>query len=79
MSTIQEESQKPEVCVELDKGTRVEVGISVLHVRKAWRWFEHMPFCLLWFIFSQCLASSPVIPFSPTFMRDLCSDFLLSS
>lgn len=55
MSTIQEESQKPEVCVELDKaseGTRVEVGISVLHVRKAWRWFEHMPFCLLWFIFS---------------------------
>lgn len=53
------------------EGIRVEVGISVLHMRKAWWWFEHMPSCLLWSIFSQCLASSSVIPFSTTFVRNL--------
>lgn len=40
-------------CVEPDKaseGARVEVGISVLHVRETWWWFEHVPFCLLWSI-----------------------------
>lgn len=34
-------------CVELDRaseGIRVELRISVLHGRKAWWWFERMPF-----------------------------------
>lgn len=64
---------------EASEGIRVELGMSVLCGRKAWCWFEHMPFCLLRSIFSQCLASSPLSLFSPTFVRDLCSDSLLAS